>query len=811
MRLSRCSCVFIRTVFTATISSGVLYGSQAWAATLKVCSSGCSYVDLQDALEAAQPGDTILLRAGETFVGNFRLPLKANPSGAYILIRSDAADSTLPAAGKRLIPIGNPGGNTDLATLPRLIGKGGAWKTTPVLEAAPGAHHYRLRFLNIDGAAQEGWETLVEFGNNSSEQSSLDTVPQNITLDRVYIHGHPIRGQKRCLSLNGRNLEVHNSYIVSCMSFSYDAQAIAAFNGPGPFKIVNNYLEGSGENVMFGGADPKIFGLVPSEIQIRRNHFSKPLAWRDPILKTPNAPSLSVTTGGALGAGTRYVKVVALIEVASDVGHSVPSPERAVSVAQKGSALKVTWGAVPGADRYRVYVGTSPGGQNRYMETPGSQTSLTYTGGSGEVSESPASWGTRWVVKNLLELKNAQRVIIDGNVFEQLWPAAQQGYAILFTPRNDDGTAPWTIVREVTFSNNILRHTSGGIVILGDDDLQPSQQTRGITIRNNLVYDLSDAWGGTSHFLVLTRSPREIKLDHNSIFHDGMVVLVGDGPVSGFEFTNNVMPHNEYGIFGSSAGTGFGAINMYFPDVILKRNAFGGGPEALYPPDNFFPDLSTFWAQFVDPGSNDFRLAPNSIFHGVATEGGDLGVDFVKLNAAVKGVVSGGGGPGDGGSTPFSGTPVLLPGKIEAENFDNGSTGVAYADSTASNLGGQYRDTAVDIELTSDVNGGYDITWTDQGEWLKYTVQVKTSGTYTLGFRVAAPSAGGTFHLEVDGVDVTGPVTIPNTGGWQIWRTVKKPGVTLSAGTQVWRLIFDAEGPAGVMGNLNYIRVRRVQ
>jgi hypothetical protein len=157
-------------------------------------------------------------------------------------------------------------------------------------------------------------------------------------------------------------------------------------------------------------------------------------------------------------------------------------------------------------------------------------------------------------------------------------------------------------------------------------------------------------------------------------------------------------------------------------------------------------------------------------------------------------------------ASPFGGSPVPLPGTVQAENFDNGGSGVAYFDVTAGNRGGAYRTTDVDIEASSDSGGGYNVGWTRAGEWLKYTVNVATAGTYTLQARVAAPSAGGTFHVEFGGVDKTGSLTIPGTGGWQSWTTLSK-SVTLSAGTQVVRIVFDAAGPGGVFGNLNWLSV----
>ncbi|MEO5898228.1 MAG: phospholipase D-like domain-containing protein [Vicinamibacterales bacterium] len=165
---------------------------------------------------------------------------------------------------------------------------------------------------------------------------------------------------------------------------------------------------------------------------------------------------------------------------------------------------------------------------------------------------------------------------------------------------------------------------------------------------------------------------------------------------------------------------------------------------------------------------------------------------------------TGGGGTGTG-LTPFTGTAVSLPGIVQAENFDNGGVGIAYQDTSAGNSGGQYRTTDVDIESTADTTGLYNIGWMDAGEWLKYSVNVTTAGIYNIELRVAASGAGGTLHIEVDNVDKTGPITIPNTGDWQVWTTITKTGVDLAAGPQVWKIVVDRAG--SVVGNFNYFRV----
>jgi hypothetical protein len=107
----------------------------------------------------------------------------------------------------------------------------------------------------------------------------------------------------------------------------------------------------------------------------------------------------------------------------------------------------------------------------------------------------PGAEVTAWTVKNLFELKNARRVLVDGNLLENNWLAAQNGFAVLFTVRNQDGRAPWSVVEDVTFSNNVVRHVGAGVNILGRDDIHPSQQTRRIAISGNLFDDVGGPWG----------------------------------------------------------------------------------------------------------------------------------------------------------------------------------------------------------------------------------------------------------------------------------------------------------------------------
>src|SRR6185437_5210414 len=149
---------------------------------------------------------------------------------------------------------------------------------------------------------------------------------------------------------------------------------------------------------------------------------------------------------------------------------------------------------------------------------------------------------------------------------------------------------------------------------------------------------------------------------------------------------------------------------------------------------------------------------------------------------------SSGGGGGGGTLSPFSGSPAPIPGQINAETFDNGGEGVAYHDSDPANNGSQFRQTGVDIENSSE--GGFDVGWIAGGEWLKYTVNVASAGSYNVTMRVASPN-GASFHFTLNGVSQT--VSVPATGGWQSWTSVTVPA-TLAAGTQVLTLNFDSGG-----------------
>ncbi len=162
---------------------------------------------------------------------------------------------------------------------------------------------------------------------------------------------------------------------------------------------------------------------------------------------------------------------------------------------------------------------------------------------------------------------------------------------------------------------------------------------------------------------------------------------------------------------------------------------------------------------------------------------------------------SGGGTPPPPGEAPYGGTAAAVPGTVQAENYDTGGQAVAYNVTSVNGSANSYRSDGVDLEATTDTGGGYDLGWTSAGQWFRYTVNVAAAGTYTVGLRLAAPTAV-TDALHIDnsaGTNLSGNVTAPATGGYQTWTTVTVT-VTLPAGTQTLTVDQDNAG-----WNINYL------
>lgn len=505
---------------------------------------------LQAAIDAAQYGDVIFLQAGATFVGPITLRYKPNAPAfreSFITIISSAYQS-LPPKGTRVTP-GNAG------AMPRIVSPGGGQRA---IQTDPRAHHYRLVGIEVtlqsanpcNVPAQELGIApcvfnLVDLGGNGAAQDTLEEVPHHFEIDRCYIHGLPGVYLKRGIELNSAFTDIVNSHISEVHAQGQETQAILGWNGPGPYTIVNNYLEASGINLMFGGATPSIPNLIPSDIQIRNNHFYKQPSWR---VGDPNFTPL-------------------------------PHPPGVVD---------------------------------------------------------------HWSVKNLFELKNARRVMAEGNKFEYSWADAQIGYAVLFTVRGEGGTVPWATVEDVQFSNNLVRHASSGVQILGRDCANNiCSTTKRITIRNNVFDDIdSTKWnGGYGALVVITEGTDRVTFDHNTVFQNGHVIVADGAAHTNFVFTNNIAPHNAYGIFGSGSSSGNATINTYFPGSVFRRNIIVEANPAFYPADNYYPPTlnDVGFVNYTGGDYHGYQLAASSAYKNGGTDGKDPGFDVNALDKELNG------------------------------------------------------------------------------------------------------------------------------------------------------------------------------
>jgi hypothetical protein len=219
--------------------------------------------DLQAAINAAAGGDILELDASATFTGNYYLPIH---SGAAIIIQSGGS---LPSPGVRV----TPATAAAFAKIQPASGGGPAFATVAACQ------NWTLLGLELL-ATPTGDNDILTLGDGSSAQNTLASVPSNLVVDRCYIHGDATYGQKRGISLQSATTTIKNCYISDIKKTGQDAQAIAGWNGPGPWTIDNCYLEATTENFLVGGATIQIPDLLPTDITFTNNTVTKLEAWR---------------------------------------------------------------------------------------------------------------------------------------------------------------------------------------------------------------------------------------------------------------------------------------------------------------------------------------------------------------------------------------------------------------------------------------------------------------------------------------------------------------------------------------------------
>lgn len=531
--------------------------------------------DFQRALNSAKCGDTIELQAGAVYAGLFRVPAQTCDDAHWIIIRANASGNSLPPEGTRISPCyagvsslsGRPALNCTAASnvMPKLeLPSGGIGPI--VLE--DGASHYRFIGLEITRKPGTGvvYDLVANYGGGAAD---------HIIFDRSWLHGTTHDETQRGIMLSGtRYAAIVDSYLsdfhcVAITGACVDSQAVAGGLGDhpaGPFKIVNNFLEAAGENVLMGGGRAT---NTPTDIEIRRNHMFKPMTWM--------------------------------------------------------------------------------------QGEPG------YVGGTD---------GHPFIVKNLLELKNAQRVLIEANIMEDSWGGfSQSGFGVLLTPKNQagaDGTnlCPICKLTDVTLRYLTISHVGSGMTIgsgRSDNGGVPSASER-YSIHDLVVDDIDAVrYSGHGVFAQISLAPgcptlNNIVINHVTSFPPRSILNLGNQvtnpKISHFTFENSIVS-SGLPLFSSTGG---GPANCAYPKPPLSilqdcfdtyeftKNALiaiaSKFPSSALPSGNYFP-ASSSTVEFVNyHGGNggDYHLQSSSPYKNSGTDGKDLGADIAGIESAIAGV-----------------------------------------------------------------------------------------------------------------------------------------------------------------------------
>jgi hypothetical protein len=531
--------------------------------------------DPSKALNLAACGDTVELQAGAAF-GALLVPQKNCDDSHWIVIRTSAPDSKLPAEGARLTPcyagVSSLPGRPDLhcSSAENVLAKiefNGKSGSGPVT-FAPGANHYRLIGLEITRAAPSICVyNLVEFKGPAD----------HVVFDRMWIHGTAQDETTRGIFLGAtRYLAVVDSFFTDfhCVAKTgacTDAQAVFGGVGDapsGPYKIVNNFLEAAGENILFGGG---MATATPGDIEIRHNYFFKPLTW-----------------------------------------------------------LKDQSGFVGGRD------------------------------------------GSPFIVKNLFELKNAQRVLFEGNVLEHSWGGfSQAGFGILLTPKNQarglENICPSCLVTDVTIRKCTISHVASGFQIANAVDGKGRGTAKDggrYSIHDVVVDDVKpDLYRGFGMFAQLSTAPgvssaprlHDLSIDHVTAFVPKTLFMFGgpaDEPkMSALSITNSIFLAGFKPVLstGGSPEQNCSAPPFSRNAKDLLQNCFSSytfhhnvivGPSDDWPKDNKIlknvEDVGFF--DYKNGSQGNYHLSPHSKFKNAASDQKDIGADLDAIEKATAGV-----------------------------------------------------------------------------------------------------------------------------------------------------------------------------
>ena len=526
--------------------------------------------DLNQAYANLECGQTLLLQHGAAWTGPFTFTAKNCDDQHWITISSDGE---LPSEGTRITPTATG----ELAQI----------NLRP--NSPPNTFGDHLRFIGVE------WSKLP--GPPLTAMLSADSAV-GVIFDRNYCHGNPGEETRRCLTLGNNSSHIamieswaSEFHCIAVTGSCTDSQAISGGSGTTvttshTIKIVNNFLEAGAENILFGGGSAD--GCGPTDVEIRRNHFYKPIEWN------PGDPS---------------------------------------------------YGGIP------------------------------------------------YIVKNLFELKNGCRILVEGNVMENTWGGyTQSGWAIEIGPKNQGGVnntnlCPLCSVTDITIRYNYVDNAGGGLSIANNPNGNGGWSAGGgrYSVHDDIFDDLQypSCYGCTNNLNELmstyvsadpppnTEILHDVVLDHiteitNVLLappHTESAAFVLAGPpqlnptgtprVSNLKVTNWIVASGSFGTYPTGGGEdNCSVLSSVRPanelaacwagDSLFSGNVLVGYPKAAsdWPAGNA---LAPDWAslEFVNYNSGnggDYRLGPDSSFRGTATDGTDPGANVDAVLNMIAGV-----------------------------------------------------------------------------------------------------------------------------------------------------------------------------
>ncbi|MGA7292114.1 MAG: hypothetical protein WBW53_00380 [Terriglobales bacterium] len=531
--------------------------------------------DLQSALNNAQCGDTIELQAAATFAGSFTIPAKNCDAKHWIIIRTSAPDSTLPAEGQRATPCyagvaslegrpqySCPNPQNVMAKIQIQTAGDGPF------QFADGANYYRFIGLEITRpVGTPGIARLV------AGQGTVD----HLVVDRSWLHGAPQDETHDGISLSGMtNVAIVDSYFsdfhcISRTGSCVDSHAISggvSNTQDGPFKIQNNFLEASGQGILFGGGAAT---LTPADITIKGNHFWKPWQWmlgNDPYVGGPDGNPFVVKNHLELKNAARVLIEANLME--NNWGGFTEGGYGIVITPKNQHSVRYHANVCPLCQVTDVtvrYVHVSHVGAGIQMAT-----SISGNGKYGIKNGAPALAGARWSIHDVVVDDISTRYVGGGTAFEIMngWP---------------QNALNSVTINHVTAFPDPSRH----MIIVGNT--VKTAPMYGLVFSNNLA--------------VTGRYPVWNTGGHNSC-------AVADIPVTSVTncFTTSTFSSNG---------------------LIASPPEF---PPSTWPANNMFPQAisEVLFANYDNGIGGNYELLPNSPYKDKGTDGKDIGADIVRLN-----------------------------------------------------------------------------------------------------------------------------------------------------------------------------------